>query len=78
LRFARSWYAGCNTKRLTLARCDLGALVSRGRMVEVERIEGVNEMDKVLFESEPEVIEIEDLEIEELQERIVPSRYAIS
>jgi hypothetical protein len=35
-------------------------------------------MDKVMFENEPEVIEIEDLEIEELQERIVPSRYAIS
>jgi len=42
------------------------------------RFEGVNGMDKVMFENEPEVIEIEDLEIEELQERIVPSRYAIS
>lgn len=35
-------------------------------------------MDKVMLENEPEVIEIDDLEIEELQERIVPSRYAIS
>jgi len=35
-------------------------------------------MDKVRLENEVEVIEIEDLEIEELQERIVPSRYAIS
>ena len=35
-------------------------------------------MDKVILENEPEVIEIEDLEIEELQERIVPSRYAIA
>jgi hypothetical protein len=35
-------------------------------------------MEKVLQDREPEVIEIEDLEIEELQERIVPSRYAVA
>ncbi len=35
-------------------------------------------MQKVLQDREPEVIEVEDLEIEELQERIVPSRYAIA
>jgi hypothetical protein len=39
--------------------------------------EGVKGMEKAL-EKDIEVIEIEDLEIEELQERIVPSRYAIS
>ena len=41
-------------------------------------IEGVRVMEKVLQDREPEVIEIEDLEIEELQERIVPSRYSIA
>jgi hypothetical protein len=35
-------------------------------------------MERVLQDREPEVIEIEDLEIEELQERIVPSRYAVA
>lgn len=35
-------------------------------------------MDKVQLKNAPEVIEIEDLEIEELQERIVPSRYSIA
>lgn len=35
-------------------------------------------MEKMLKENEPEVIEIEDLEIEELQERIVPSRYSVA
>ena len=35
-------------------------------------------MERILQDREPEVIEIEDLEIEELQERIVPSRYSIA
>jgi hypothetical protein len=35
-------------------------------------------MEKVLKDREPEMIEVEDLEIEELQERIVPSRYSIA
>lgn len=35
-------------------------------------------MEKIQERELQEVVEIDDLEIEELQERIVPSRYAIS
>jgi len=35
-------------------------------------------MEKVLKENELEILEVQDLEIEELQERIVPSRYTIA
>jgi hypothetical protein len=57
----------------------LGTLVSGCRRFSVRRrIEGVSFMEKVLQDREPEVIEVEDLDIEELQERIVPSRYSIA
>jgi len=35
-------------------------------------------MEKIQEKELKEVVEIEDLEIEELQERIVPSRYSIA
>lgn len=35
-------------------------------------------MQKVLEDKELQTVEIDDLEIEELQERIVPSRYSIA
>jgi hypothetical protein len=65
---------------VNLAHCDSGVLVPGHRRLKWEATdEGVKFMQKVVQEREPEKsIEIEDLEIEELQERIVPSRYAIA